>query len=501
VISQLGKVIFYGIPHERVRQVVLSKLPALRGNYPLTPTLSLRLANLLSESGFAPAAVDALQTMFRLPRLTVGSDVCREQTVHQLRFSMEYLIRTQLLDSQGTPLHPWYSLAAYLSTAEPANFALLALFRAGYIHTLCEDTLIEAKRRLMHLLAFIFNRDFLSRSVIPDREGFVASHPSKILLPPVDDAVYDALRQHNGDVLETFTEFAITYSVQQSEILGVDSKLPLSQRNVNAGGMLPTDSDFVTSLKSHRAPVRSRSAFVATSGHGDVYNDVNELVRTVRTGIDLNKQTLPFTDLFAPGVSETRYINAYLYDFYMHGQDKLIVKANHIPRGEIWYRLQEFSTVLASIVSSIGELITRDKKDDDVGSAGAETDHHHHHHHHAGAGAAAVPDDWADELPGEKDEAIAGAGIGTGLGVGVGAGAGAGAGAPKGSGSGSGGATTLPIEKEKGDDVEAAAAVTTARGEHALVRPPHVAERDWRVYEVFHELQDDFNGKFTAMWA
>lgn len=389
---------------------------------------------------------------------------------------MEYLIRAQLLDSQGTPLHPWYSLAAYLSTAEPANFALLALFRSGYIHTLCEDTLVEAKRRLMHLLAFLFNRDFLSRSVITDKDGFVASNrsPSKILLPPMDDNVYDVLRQHNGEVLEIFTEFAITYSVQQSKILGVDSKLPLSQRNVNAGGLPPTDSDFVTSLKSHRAPVRSRSAFVATSGHGDVYTDVNELVRTVRTGVDLNKQTLPFTDVFAPGSEETRYINAYLYDFYIHGQDKPLVQANHIPRGEVWYRLQEFSTVLASAVSTIDELITRDRKDDDLGSTGAETDH-------ATARAAAVPDDWADEVPGEKDEAIVGAGAGVGLGAGKG--------------------TAIPIEKEKGDDVEAAAAVTAARGEHALVRPPHVAERDWRVYEVFYELQADFNAKFQAMWA
>jgi len=383
---------------------------------------------------------------------------------------VEYLIRAQLIDSQGTPLHPWYSVAAYLSTAEPANFALLALFRAGYIHTLCDDTLIEAKRRLMHLLAFLFNRDFLSRSVITDKEGFLASNrfPSKILLPPMEKTVYDVLRRHNDDVLEIFTEFAITYSVQQSKALGVDSKLPLSQRDVNEGALLPTDSEFVTGLKTHRAPVRSRSAFVATSGHGDVYKDANELVRTVRTGIDLNKQTLPFTDVFAPGSEETRYINAYLYDFYSHGQDKPLVQANNIPRGEVWYRLQEFSMVLASIVSSIDELITRDRKDDDLASTGGETEHF------TGGAAAAVPDDWAVELPGEKDEVITGAAKG---------------------------GSALPIEKEKGDDVEAAAAVTSARGEQALVRPSHVSERDWRVYETFYELQADFNAKFTAMWA
>jgi len=389
---------------------------------------------------------------------------------------MEYLIRAHLLDSQATPLHPWYSQAAYLSTAEPANFALLALFRAGYIHTLCDDTLVEAKRRLMHLLAFLFNRDFLSRSVITDKDGFLTSNrsPSKILLPAMDEVVYDVLRQHNGEVLEIFTEFSITYSVQQSKMLGVDSKLPMSQRDVNDAALLPTDSEFVTGLKSHRAPVRSRSAFVATSGHGDIYKDVNELVRTVRTGIDLNKQTLPFMDVFAPGSEETRYINAYLYDFYNHGQDKPLVQANQIPRGEVWYRLQEFSMVLASIVSSIDELLALGRRDDDLESTGGETNVH------AAAAAAAsyVPDDWANELLGDQDTVAV---VGTAKG---------------------GGGAGLPIEKEKGDDVEAAAAVVgSARGEHARVRPPDVLDRDWRVYETFHELQDDFNVKFSAMWA
>jgi len=131
--------------------------------------------------------------------------------------------------------------------------------------------------------------------------------------------------------------------------------------------------------------------------------------------------------------------------------------------------LQEFSMVLASIVSSIDELIKRDRKDDDLASAGAETEHPN-----VSGGAAAVPDDWAVELPGEKDEAIT---------------------------STTKSRFTLPIEKEKGDDVEAAAAVMSARGEAILVRPSHVSERDWRVYEVFHELQADFNAKFMAMWA
>lgn len=525
---QLGKVIFYGIPHERVRQVVLSRLPALRGSYPLTPTLSLRITHLLSESNFAPVSVNAVRALFKLPRLTVGSDVTGAQTIHQLRFSMEYLIRSRLIDSQGTPLHPWYSLAAHLSTAEPSNFALLALFRSGYIHTLCEDGYIEAKRRLMHLLAFLFNRDYLSKSII-DKDTFTSTNrsPSKVILPPLDQKVYSVLARHNQEVLDTFTECAISYAMQQSKALGSDSKLPLSGHDVNAHGHPHSHpaasgdhegSSFLADLKASRVPVRSRSAFVATSGHGDVYTSVDELVRTVRSGVNLNKHVLPYLETFSPtavvigkakaggqrsGSEETRYINAYLYDFYNHGQDKPLVQANHIPRGEVWYRLADFSASLASIVTSLGELILRDGKaealqeeEEEAATAAAATTAAKARRRRSES-PSGVPDDWAADFEPGADEKVTGGGAGSGGGGGGGAAtAAAKHSAPSAGGGGGGG----PIEKEKGDDAEAAAA---ARGEGGLIqaRPSHVNERDWKVYEVFVQLQEDFGAKFTAMWA
>jgi ATP-dependent RNA helicase DDX60 len=446
---------------------VLSRLPALRGNYPLTPTLGLRLVNLLTDSGYAPSATNAVNDLLKLDSITVGSDISRDQTLFNLRFSIEYLIRARTLDSAGAALHPWYNFAAFLYSNEPANFALLSLFRSGYIHKICDLTqpnynIIDAKRNLMHVLSFLFCRQYISKTNF-DKELFAQNNrtPSKVILPELDAEVYKILREHNDEVLTVFTECATTYAIQHGESLGTDNVLPLSGRTIEAISSR-TSSPFVQSLKASRIPVRSRSAFVATSGHGDVYDDVDELVRTARSGVHLTKHILPSLDsLESDDINAGRYINAYLYDFYVHGQDKPLSDANGIAKGQVWYLLLDFSYAMDGMVVAIRELLLKDTRrlDDDMTSA-------------AGESVAVIQDDWAaenDEV--DKDEAIAAAGPNVGG----------------------------PVEKEKGDDVQAIVATSTLDVE--LVKPDHVSQLDWDVYTAFFQLQKDFNEKFKAMWA
>lgn len=461
---QLGKVIFYGITHERVKQVVLSKLPALRGNYPLTPTLSLRIINLLTDSGYAPAATNAVRDLLKLDHLTIGSDIPRDQTLYNLRFSLEYLVRARLIDSMGGPQYPWYSFASFLYTTEPANLAFLSLFRSGYIHKICDDNIIDAKMNLMQLLSFLFCREYLSKTNF-DKDLFAVNNrtPSKVVLPALEPEAYRILAEHNNEVLTVFTECAIMYAIQHADTLGSDNTLPLSGRAVEVTST-PTASTFIQNLKRSRLSVRSRSAFVATSGHGDVYKDVDELVRTVRSGVHLTKHVLPSLEAFKPNTPEGRYINAYIWDFYNHGQDKPIVEANNIPKGDVWYRFLDFSYTLDSIVTAIKELMIKDHRrhDDDVTSV-AETE----------SVAGGAQDDWLADL--EKDEAVT-------------------SGAPDAGGG--------PMEKERGDDAEATLN-TAVRGEAEITRDmvPYISDRDWRVYAVFSQLQIDFTSKFKAMWA
>jgi ATP-dependent RNA helicase DDX60 len=177
--------------------------------------------------------------------------------------------------------------------------------------------------------------------------------------------------------------------------------------------------------------------------------------------VHLTKHVLPTIETFEAADQSGRYINAYLWDFYNHGQDKPISEANGIPRGQVWYLFMEFSMVLDAIVTGVKEVMVKDLRihDDDMGSTAGES-----------VAAGTIQDDWATEL--EKDEAVVSTSART-----------------------QGG----PMEKERGEEAEATAVIASADPE--LTRPDYVSMRDWNVYDVFYQLQQDFNKKFKAMWA
>ena len=84
----LGKVVFAGISFERIQRLLVARLPALGGAFPLSTSLVLRLAHLLIESNNAPDAVAGINTMLKLDRLSVATDLDRTETLHFLRFNV-----------------------------------------------------------------------------------------------------------------------------------------------------------------------------------------------------------------------------------------------------------------------------------------------------------------------------------------------------------------------------------------------------------------------------
>jgi hypothetical protein len=115
----LGKVVFYGIPMDRIHRLMLSKLPSLGSNFPLTSTMCIRLLNLVVGSENAPTAVKAVRSLLVLPQISVSSEGGRDQILHHLRFSLDYLRRAKLLDATGKPLN-LYGIAAHLYYTEPS---------------------------------------------------------------------------------------------------------------------------------------------------------------------------------------------------------------------------------------------------------------------------------------------------------------------------------------------------------------------------------------------
>lgn len=148
----LGNVVFQGITKLRACRLLSSRLPDLTGHFPITTTLVLRLFTLLHDSKNSKYAVDAINSLLSQPRLYMGGQSFKEQVLHHLRFSIEYLRRMSLLGPNGEPVN-FTSAISHLYFTENSSFAFHGKFITlpGQIRSWMLTSLSSApKRRLFH---------------------------------------------------------------------------------------------------------------------------------------------------------------------------------------------------------------------------------------------------------------------------------------------------------------------------------------------------------------
>ena len=333
---------FYGISFERTQRIILSKLPSLAGQFPLTSTLVLRLLNLIHGADAAPTTVKSVQSLLQMPRVIWDSQEGEHQLLHHLRFSIEYLRRARLVDSKGGPMN-LFGIAAHLYHAEPSNLALVTLLRAGVIHEICSNkSMIQAKHNLLILFCHLFGRRELP-PVYTAKENMkkilrLTKSASKVILPPLNPKARTVLADHEKHILEIFTSYAFAFIAHNSTQFGEDNELPLSKLKYPGSGE-GVGGEFQRYLEQNSTPVVVRSLFVANSGHGDVFHSMSELAATSRSGINLSEHATPTMERFIASWKGSRGVfalNAYIYDFYKHGQVSTLAAANGIRRSDIW---------------------------------------------------------------------------------------------------------------------------------------------------------------------
>ncbi|KAI0002287.1 hypothetical protein BJV74DRAFT_876690 [Russula compacta] len=442
----LGRVVFYGVPLDRINRLLLSRLPRLTGTFPLSSTMVLRLFSLLEGSDYAPYAVHAIRSILRLPHISFGSDVGKSQLLHHLRFSIDYLRRAHLLAQEGNPIN-LFGIASHLYYTEPSNLAIAVLLQNGVIHDICSQTSsVQAERDLVTLLCHLFGRRHLPEVYATSKiHDLVQNGPSRVVLAPLHPKARAVLLAHQKETLSIFSAYALAFSSQHAEELGPDNRLPLS------GGVIgPSDTSARprTALFAHLAEravrqPKARSLFVATSGHhDDKFGDVGELVRTVRRGVHLNEHAIPTVERI---LNPELPLNAYLYDFFVHGQVDALVNMNGIRRGDVWFALKAFYLVLMSIRGDLENLL--------LSASAMDTEVASSHVREA-------------ELDGHLEDASEDSGY-----------------------------QSIDAAEwgEEGDD--------SADSKSAFKRPRGVLDRDWRVYEVVDSITNEFKVKFKAMWA
>lgn len=363
----LGNVVFVGMSQERVYEIMSSRLPDLRGHFPLSTSLVLRTLSLLHHTKNSDFSVGAVQSLLSQTRLYLGGPSGQLSIKHHLRFSIEYLRRQHLLSEDGAPLN-FAGLVGHLYFTENSAFAFHSLLKEGYFHKLCdkfrtasEATLLEIVLVLSHIFGRISTKTFKK-----DWMAAVTRSDSIVFLPPLPEDALQTLRQHNQETLDIFKTYVSTY-VRQHLDDKPDMYLPFTKTAVGASKSDLREASLEGILgEGHNPPTKLRSPFQALSGYGDnTFGSIHELCDTVRSDVFLEESAIPYLSLFPDDTSGVPW-NAYLYDFFKHGDMEALVRDNHIKKGDVWFLLKDFSLVLATIVTSLTNFLDLD--------AGADSD-------------------------------------------------------------------------------------------------------------------------------
>ncbi|KAF8315022.1 P-loop containing nucleoside triphosphate hydrolase protein [Clavulina sp. PMI_390] len=433
----LGKVMFIGVPLAKICKLHLAALPPLTGRYPISVTLALQSLRLLEGSQNEAAAKKAIKGILSVPRLTVDTEAGQLETTYLLRFGIDFLRRSKLLDADGTPL-TLTPLATMLQEHQPGNLALVSLFGAGYFHTLCKDFEKAAnKGEIARTIILILSHLFARRPILKFNKDHLFDHlkrsASVVVLPALPGAARKILDAHNQQVLDSYLGYAYVYATQNEDDMPDATTTPFGQ--TLEAKESPEDIPIITTLQQRAVRSETRSLFAANSGLGDVYSTVKELCTTARAGIHLQTFMTPYLDL--PDKNTRWALNAALYDFFIHGSVAELSRANFIGRGQVWYLLNEFFLVLEAIQTALEQIFKRALRGGGEGGGDEVSGREHVD---------------IDDVKEDAQDLLSGAG-------------------------GKGVSAAFPE------------------------KPPQLPVEDWNVYCAFVSVRVDFEEKFKAMWA
>lgn len=277
-----------------------------------------------------------------------------------MRFSIEYLRQQYLLSRDGVPLN-FSSLVGHLYFTENAVFAFHSLLKEGYLHEVCagiDGQPREVLLKLVLVLAHLFCRIPVRSSSEAWMAKVVHRSPSVVVLPRLPERAEEILVKHNRETLGIFRTYVGTF-VDQHLAGTPDKQLPLTGLEVRAQAQ---QQQGLASMLDHVAPTRLRSLFAALSGFSDDFESIHELCAMVRSGVFIEESAVPYIAIYPRDTVGVPW-NAYIYDFFKHGDLVALVRDNSIKSGNVWFHLKDFSLILATVVTSLSNFFRLESTD------------------------------------------------------------------------------------------------------------------------------------------
>ncbi|XP_075716381.1 putative ATP-dependent RNA helicase DDX60 isoform X2 [Rhinoderma darwinii] len=351
----VGNVYFFNIPMPKVKKLLKSNVPELRGQFTLSVTFILRLMLLAAKADDKNDAKSKVLSMLMHPLMSFKHPSEAQMLKLYCIFSLQFLLYEGYLNQDCEPTS-FTGLVTHLHYHEPSNFVFVRFLQKGLFHQLCKPSLEDSTKfpdsvmeTLVLILANLFGRRYLPPNKFPGEEEFFQS---KVFLDKLPDDFASVVEEYNWKVQTVFGDCILAGSKLTE--MEKEHQLPLSK--IKFSGKECMDSGLVDHLMSCCEGRSAITPFACLSGNTD-----HDLMN-MRSLSSLMMQTahIPETQIPLLSFKEKRYLNSYALDFFKHGCMDAIVEDNGYNSGEAYYVLRDFYLSIASISVSLKEMCEND---------------------------------------------------------------------------------------------------------------------------------------------
>nr|XP_044622932.1 probable ATP-dependent RNA helicase DDX60 isoform X3 [Equus asinus] len=362
----IGNVFFYDIPLPKIQRLLKSNVPKLKGQFPLSISLVLRLMLLVAKANDKEDAKAKALSVLQHSLMSFKRPKIECMLKFYFIYSLQFLVTEGYLNEECVPIG-YAGLVSHLHYHEPANFVLVSLLVKGLFHKLCIPISIDGRKTfsedvmetLVVVLANLFGRRYLPPCVENFKKKFSLS---KVTLDDLPKDFAAVVEEHNNRMQGNFGSFLLTISKLAD--MRKEYQLPLSE--IDFSGKECEDSELVSHLMPGAESRTAVSPFACLSNITDQdLFDINVVNDAMLQTINLNVKNIPLLCLNKYDKTGRKCpLNAYALNFYKHGSLLALTLDNWLNMGDAFNLIRDFALVIQSVRISLSELC--DDEDDNV---------------------------------------------------------------------------------------------------------------------------------------
>uniref|UniRef100_A0A803JIA1 DEXD/H-box helicase 60 n=1 Tax=Xenopus tropicalis TaxID=8364 RepID=A0A803JIA1_XENTR len=353
----LGNVYFFTIPMPKVKRLMKSDVPNLKGQFPLGISFVLRLMLLAAKADHKEDASAKALSVLKHSLMAFKKPSETKMLKLYFLFCIHFLIHEGYLDQHCNPLD-FTGLVTHLHYHEPSNFVFVSFLENGLFHRLCQRNTKGSNRfpqsvmeTLVLVLANLFGRSYLLPSMLELKGTF---KQSKVFLEGLPDDFAAALEDYNSKISAVFGQYLL--AVSHLANYEQEYKLPLSQ--INFSGEECEDSELVNHLMNCTKRRSAITPFACLSGNTD--HDLTfaaHLDSILLQTSHVSEKHIPRLHLEnTDACGRKLLLNAYALDFFKHSSIDALETDNGFHKGDAFYKLRDFSLCIATIRVSLKEM-------------------------------------------------------------------------------------------------------------------------------------------------